>query len=293
MARQIKQGLDYYSMDVNILNDMKLRKIIRSCGAEALAVLVFLLGNIYKDEGYYMRWHEEDDAFLVADSICVDEKSVIGIVNKAVEVGFFNEDMFRKYKILTSTGIQKRFYEATTRRKFRNINQMYWLLDSEFFLPNSINANNININASNNSLNDSSSTQRKEKESKVNIIKEKKFVLGEDFKEAIACYTKNEKLKDNLCLFVELRFNRNKPFSLDEFNMFLNQLDTYSNDDDSAKIALLEKSILNRWINIYQTGSAGTFKNTKLDDYYISNKRQTDEYSEEELKKMLGVEGFN
>lgn len=32
-------------------------------------------------------------------------------------------------------------------------------------------------------------------------------------------------------------------------------------------------------------------KNSKMNDYYISNKRQTDDYSEDELKALLGIKG--
>ena len=38
MARPPKMGLDYFPLDVNFLNDLKIKKLVRSFGASAVAV---------------------------------------------------------------------------------------------------------------------------------------------------------------------------------------------------------------------------------------------------------------
>ncbi|WP_218795651.1 Lin1244/Lin1753 domain-containing protein, partial [Enterococcus hirae] len=63
MARPYKQGVDYYSLDVDFLKDIKYRKIRRSCGSQTCEILLCLLGYIYGDMGYFLRW-DEDSAFL-------------------------------------------------------------------------------------------------------------------------------------------------------------------------------------------------------------------------------------
>ncbi|MFK4951610.1 DUF4373 domain-containing protein [Lactococcus garvieae] len=118
MARPLKQGLDYFPLDVNFLKDIKVRKIKRACGPATVEVLLCLLGNIYRDTGYYFGW-DEDTMFLVADEVGAKEGLVEEIVNKAVQVGFFDKDKFEKYKILTSKGIQNRYREAA-KKKERN-----------------------------------------------------------------------------------------------------------------------------------------------------------------------------
>ena len=54
---------------------------------------------------------------MVADTIGTTEGAVEEVVKKAIQVGFFNKEMFDKYKILTSNGIQNRFKSAVTRRE--------------------------------------------------------------------------------------------------------------------------------------------------------------------------------
>lgn len=115
MARPQKQGLDYYPMNTDFLQDIKIKKIMKAGGPQSVAVLICLLGNIYRDCGYYMRW-DEDVRFLIADEVGVNESLVREVVNKSIQVSFFDQKMFQKHHVLTSKGIQKRYLEATARR---------------------------------------------------------------------------------------------------------------------------------------------------------------------------------
>lgn len=161
VARPLKSGIDYYPLDVGFLQDLKIRKIMRACGPQSIAVLISLLGNIYNDEGYYMMW-DEDVRFLISDEVGVKESLVQEVIYKAINVNFFSRSLFEKYKILTSIGIQKRYKEITSRRRDNSLKKEYSL----------INDNNNKVNDSNNSINVDKSTQRKEKESKVKESKE-------------------------------------------------------------------------------------------------------------------------
>ena len=55
--------------------------------------------------------------FLIADEVGVSEGAVIETVTKAVQVDFFNAEIFKSKNVLTSVGIQERFFKATERRK--------------------------------------------------------------------------------------------------------------------------------------------------------------------------------
>lgn len=158
MARPLKQGLDYYPMDVGFLRDIKVRRIIKSCGASSIAVLIWLLNSCYQDEGYYLRW-TKDLPFIVAEDTDVTEGHVQEVVKKALQVGFFDESMKDNYEILTSAGIQKRFLAVTSRRKSVFLRRDFALI--------SINDDNNLVNVCNNSINVCNSTQSKVKESKV------------------------------------------------------------------------------------------------------------------------------
>lgn len=116
MARPKKQGIDYFPLDVNFFSDVKIRKITRACGSQSTSILICLLCNIYKDNGYYILW-DEDLPFVIADSVGVSEGAVKEVILKAIQVDFFDKDIYEKYKVLTSHGIQSRFKSAVYKRE--------------------------------------------------------------------------------------------------------------------------------------------------------------------------------
>lgn len=168
MARPYKQGVDYYSLDVDFLKDIKYRKIRKSCGPQTCEILLCLLSYIYGDMGYFLRW-DEDSAFLVADDVGAKEGLVEEVVNKAVQVGFFDHDKYQKYKILTSNGIQKRYKLMTSKRKEVVLQEEYLIIDGNNSLSTVV--NDVN-NSPSTVVNGVNNTQReKERESKVNKSK--------------------------------------------------------------------------------------------------------------------------
>lgn len=154
MARPTKEGLDYYSFDVNFFSNRKIRKIMRACGPSSPTILICLLCNIYKNKGYYIEWDEELP-FDIADYVGVSEGAVKEVIKKAIDVGFFDKGMFENLKIITSEGIQERFIEGTKKRKDISIKDEYW-----------INSGINPVIASDNFINSTSNQQSKLNQSK-------------------------------------------------------------------------------------------------------------------------------
>ena len=201
MARPLKQGLDYFPLDVNFLKDIKVRKIKRACGPATVEVLLCLLGNIYRDTGYYFGW-DEDTMFLVADEVGAKEGLVEEIVNKAVQVGFFDKDKFEKYKILTSKGIQSRYREAAKKRKEIVISDIY-LVNDEFTEKKPSNNSN---NESDNPINSHDNQQSKVKKSKVNKSKENSSSGNSNFEELRKFYEGNFGMLNSL-IYDDLKYS--------------------------------------------------------------------------------------
>jgi len=130
MARPQKEGLDYFPLDVDMDQDDKLFFIEAKHGLIGFAIVVRLLMQIYK-EGYYKHYDDNKDAFLFAKRLSVDVNVIKNVVNDCINEGFFNKDLYEKYGILTSRGIQKRYLEACTRRKKVSIIKEYCLIDTE------------------------------------------------------------------------------------------------------------------------------------------------------------------
>ncbi len=173
MARPYKQGVDYYSLDVDFLKDIKYRKIRRSCGSQTCEILLCLLGYIYGDMGYFLRW-DEDSAFLVADDVGAKEGLVEEVVSKAIQVGFFNREKYEKYQILTSNGIQKRYKLITRKRKEVSIKKEYLVNDDN----NLVNGGNNSTSTVVNGVRNTQIEREIEKESKVNEIKDYEEDMG-------------------------------------------------------------------------------------------------------------------
>lgn len=152
MGRPTKQGIDYFPLEVGFFSDIKIRKISRACGSQSASILICLLCNIYRNNGYYILW-DKDMPFVIADEAGVSEEAVNDVVEKALQVGFFNIDMFDNYNILTSVGIQKRYMLATYQRKERGLNENYLISHT-----------NNSVSCAKNSINCTESTQIKRKE---------------------------------------------------------------------------------------------------------------------------------
>jgi len=67
---------------------------------------------IYKDNGYYIKW-DEDTAFIISEILNSDEEKISLVVSKAIEIDFFNKEVFLKFSILTSRAIQKNWIKHT------------------------------------------------------------------------------------------------------------------------------------------------------------------------------------
>lgn len=136
--------------------DEKFDLIEAEFGLTGFAVIVKLYQRVYS-RGYYCEWTEEV-ALLFSRGVWLGGNVVSEIVSAAIKRGIFDKNMFDKYQILTSKGIQERYFEAVGRRKCVNVNKAYLLIDIAKILPIA----NINwINDNNNPENVDDNSQRK------------------------------------------------------------------------------------------------------------------------------------
>ena len=94
-------------MDVDMFQDIRIRKLIKRQGGKAVTVYALLLCIIYKD-GYYMRW-DEDMPFIISEQTGFDEAYICEAVNCCMALGLFDTALFQSHKVLTSKGIQERY----------------------------------------------------------------------------------------------------------------------------------------------------------------------------------------
>lgn len=116
MARSLKSGLDYFPLDVDFFSDEKIIVVTGKFGLVAEVVAMHLLCCIYR-KGYFAQWGEPLKFKLLRDLPGMDADTLEAIVAELVRWGFFDEALFRNEGVLTSEGIQKRYFEAVRRCK--------------------------------------------------------------------------------------------------------------------------------------------------------------------------------
>lgn len=127
MARPVKDGLDYFPLDVDIDQDDKLVVPISKFGMEGFGVIIRLMSEIYK-KSYYYPWSEREQ-YVFSNKVNVDINTVNGVVNECIKWGFFDQRCFDEHQILTSKGFQERYIGASKRRKNITFIDDYTLID--------------------------------------------------------------------------------------------------------------------------------------------------------------------
>ena len=176
MARPRKDGLDYFPLDVNFLSDLKIKKIIRAYGAQAVAVVMSVLTTVYRDNGYFANY-DEDLIFIIADELKLEDGYVKDVIEKLIEVDFLSKEQKEKNNILTSIGIQERYLKVCERRVKKKLNATYDLInDSSNELPQTESTPKESFckqKPHSTGVNDDDNPQSKVNKSKVNESKEK------------------------------------------------------------------------------------------------------------------------
>ena len=113
MAEPIK----FVQLDCHF-DDDKFDFIEAQFGLKGFAIIVKLFQKIYGGLGYYCEWNDRVGALFAKNCCCgVGGAFVQEVVKAAINERIFDGAMYEKYGILTSRGIQKRFYSVAKRRE--------------------------------------------------------------------------------------------------------------------------------------------------------------------------------
>lgn len=163
MGRNKKEGLSYFPFDVDFFQDLKIRKLIKYQGSNAIAIYAFILCNIYKD-GYYIRW-DSDLPFIISEQTGYEESYIVEVINCCLDIGLFSKKLFDSERVITSFGIQDRYRKINDLCRRKSDISEYMLISSE----------EKRISSEETPITSAKSTQRKEKESKGKEIEEKEI----------------------------------------------------------------------------------------------------------------------
>lgn len=120
-GRPLKEGLNYFSFDVDFFDDEKLFDLQDQYGPLGEVIYMRLLCLIYKN-GYYYRFQSFDTlcAMLIRSIgsrwVRGGKQLVAQVIPLLVECNLFDKELYES-GVLTSVGIQRRYLKATERRR--------------------------------------------------------------------------------------------------------------------------------------------------------------------------------
>lgn len=281
-----KSGLDYFYLSCSP-ND-RIQLIEAEFGITGFAIVVKLFTKIYEGCGYYCEWNDEV-ALLFSRKACglsQGDHVVSEVVKAALKRNLFSSELFEKYGILTSPGIQKRFFEAAKRRTEVEVNEDYLLFDVGK-MKNIVYIKQKNV--CNFSKNVCKNQQRKVKERKVKNIKP----IGSKQK---IVYFEDEELNQSFINFIEMRKEDKKHVFTDHaIELAKSKLIKLASinggilDVQLAK-AIAEQTIFHGWKGLFELKEGSAVENKKpinKNRFKQFNERDYNEDSYTNLERQL------
>lgn len=118
--------------------------------------------------------------------------------------------------------------------------------------------------------------------------KSKKEQMKLDIQKEITIYSKNENLINALVDFCEMRESIGKKIKTKgTLTRLFNRLDSLSNDNDSVKIQLLDKAILNNWQSVWAEDYNSSFNKANIKNSQTASYVKTPTLQGQELEKFI------
>ena len=273
-----KPGLTYFPKMLDFYEDDKIFDLLDKFGPLGVTIYDCILCIVYKN-GYYAEIPLDKLSRMITKMIgnkwVKNQKAVVQVVHFCSEIGLLDDDLMTK-NIITSVGIQRRYYEIAVKRMKRQLySKEYWLLEVEenekplLNAPkNVITSEEIQITSEEIQIT-SEENQQKEKK-----IKEKD----------IYAFSDNE-LQMKFQLYLRVRENEYGPVSEEEKNALIEDLLSIASDVEEQK-AIIRKATAGKWKNFYplQGKKKTERKNEKTQKFKNFEQR---EYDMEKLTRDL------
>lgn len=133
MAGKPKKKLDYAGWNTDIFeNEPKIDKLLDAQGWVGFGIYFYLCQRAYGSEGYYYRWSYDDVATTARKMGCgIRSETVKQTVALCFQIGLFDKRLFEEFKVLTSRGIQKKYWLVASERTDRSVIDELWLLNDD------------------------------------------------------------------------------------------------------------------------------------------------------------------
>lgn len=242
-----RAALDYFPKMVNFYEDDKIFDLLDEYGPLGVTIYDCILTIVYAN-GYFANLSKDKLSRMVIRKIgnkwIKSQKVVVQVIDYCAGLGLLCNDLMLQ-DIITSVGIQKRYYKIAVRLMKRQLySKEYWLLDENgepvLNVPkkpidseeNRINSEEINLS--------SEEIVQKEKETK------RKETKNHKERQVVPDAELNRTILD----YIDYRKKIRKPMTERAIELLLIDLNKLSTDRQE-QIAILNQSIMNGWQGIF------------------------------------------
>ena len=239
MARQKKQGIDYFSLDCDFFSDKKIKILKARYGADGITIYLYLLCEIYRN-GFYIIV-DDDFYYIMSDDLNMNCDKVKQVLTFLLERSMFDKQLFQSDAVLTSAGIQRRFQLAVKTRAKKNPIEVerFWLLkkeETEPFIKVTLFNDNSEKKENNSKKNNDNSQEKSLKESKVN----NKYI-----------YYNNPELNDAFEKYILMRNQQQRtPLMKEQIEALRQELSSLGNDEQE-RILICKTAFIRGWKGFY------------------------------------------
>ena len=271
-----KKGLAYFPKMIDFYEDDKIFDLLDRYGPLGVTVYDCILCIVYK-HGYYAEIPLDKLSKMIIKMIgnkwVKSQKAVVQVVHFCSEIGLLDDDLMTK-NIITSVGIQRRYYEiAVKRMKRRLYTDQYWLLGKAEDEEPLLNAPLNGINSEENRI--TSEENHNNSEESALEIKENKNIDNIAF---------SPELERAFQMYLLVRKNNFGEIPEEQIQALRDDLRSLS-DKEEERIAIVKKATASGWKSFYKTErkSSGTQKGKVKDNNNFERRK----YDMDALERQL------
>lgn len=284
-----KRGLEYFPKMLNFYEDDKIFDLLDEYGPLGVTVYDAILTIVYVN-GYYAELSADKLSRMVIKKIgnkwIKNKMVVVQVIDYCAELGLIDKDLLAQ-NIITSVGIQKRYYKVAVQLMKRQLySDEYWLLE----IPEKkkkeeplLNAPKNGISSEENNIN----SEVKQISSEESHIKQKE--IKENYIDAAppGKYFLNDELNKTFLLYLAKRQSNGDVLLKEEIDILRKELLDIA-DNDTGRIAAARKAFTSGWKSFYpvkQKQESKPKKKAKADNKF--NNFHQREYDYEKLEKEI------
>ncbi len=246
-----KKGLDYFPKMVDFYEDDRIFDLLDRYGPLGVTVYDCILCIVYK-HGYYAEIPLDKLSRMITKMIgnkwVKSSKVVVQVVHFCSEIGLIDDALMTK-NIITSVGIQRRFYKIAVKLMKRQLyDDQYWLLKNEETGEPLLNApKNRNISESTGIISEENRIT-----SELSPIKEKESKDIYNIAASPVRYFEDSSLNDAFLLFLRVRANNGDKLLPEQIALLREEVLSLSDNTDE-QVAIVKKAAMSNWRSFYSS----------------------------------------